>query len=386
MQRSSPSVAALASALAKAQAELTNPEKAHVAVLPAEPGRTAKRFRYASLSAGLDVVRQAFGRHEIAIIQATSFDRDTSSIKLTTTLAHASGEWVASDWPVCPLADLQSPHRMGSALTYARRYSLFTLAGIAGDDDLDAPDLRLETTPTIGATDSPDPPASTEPSAGAGSAHPARAPSPRRPVQTPARAVLGAGESKLRLDQLLAELRLIGSANEAAIWAKRIMPIKNALQREHALELEAAFERLLVGDAGAAPVPATPTPPASAPPETLPDQQTAALPASSVVEATVMLGYPRRHRDKAHLKFVASQPCLICNRSPCDAHHLKFAQPTALGRKVSDEFTVPLCRTHHRQLHRTGRETHWWAAFTTIEPLKVAKELWEKSRNTGGLN
>src|SRR6478735_1058440 len=144
MPRSSESVAALAGALAKAQAELTNPEKSLVATLPAERGQPERSFRYASLAGGLEIVRKILGRHEIATIQSTAYDRDSSTINLTTTLAHASAEWIASDWPVCPLAELPTPHRMGAALTYARRYGLFTLVGIAGDDDIDAPDLPLQ--------------------------------------------------------------------------------------------------------------------------------------------------------------------------------------------------------------------------------------------------
>ena len=143
MSRSSETVAALASALAKAQAELTNPEKSLIATLPAERGGRERSFRYAPLSSGLEIVHRTLGRHEIATIQSTAIDRENGTIKLTTTLAHASGEWIASDWPVCALADLSIPHKMGAALTYARRYGLFTLVGIAGDDDCDAPDLPV---------------------------------------------------------------------------------------------------------------------------------------------------------------------------------------------------------------------------------------------------
>jgi hypothetical protein len=84
---------------------------------------------------------------------------------------------------------------------------------------------------------------------------------------------------------------------------------------------------------------------------------------------------PTRRRNKAHLAFVAAQPCLVCRRLPCDAHHLRFAEPRALGRKVSDEFTVPLCREHHHQLHRNGNEMAWWANLR-IAPIEVARELW----------
>src|SRR2546425_5753684 len=143
MHRSSESIAALAAALAKAQSELSNPEKSLVATLGTDrPGEGARTFRYAPLSSGLDLVRKALGQQQIATVQTTAIDAASGTISLTTVLAHASGEWIASDWPVCRLADAASPHRMGAALTYARRYALFTLVGIAGEDDLDAPDLN----------------------------------------------------------------------------------------------------------------------------------------------------------------------------------------------------------------------------------------------------
>src|SRR5215472_8038368 len=142
MHRSSENIGAIATALAKAQAELTNPEKSLTATLrspfPREDDRT---FRYAPLSTGLDIVRKTLGRHEIAAVQSTEIDKDAGLIRLTTILAHASGEWISSEWPVCPVTETAAPHRMGAALTYARRYALFTLVGIAGEDDLDAPDL-----------------------------------------------------------------------------------------------------------------------------------------------------------------------------------------------------------------------------------------------------
>jgi hypothetical protein len=142
VQRSSESVGALASALAKAQAELVNPEKSLTATIrTAAPGEGERTFRYAPLSSGLDIVRKTLGQHEIATVQTTAIDQTSGIVNLTTVLAHASGEWIASDWPVCPIAEIANPQRMGAALTYARRYALFTLVGIAGEDDLDAPDL-----------------------------------------------------------------------------------------------------------------------------------------------------------------------------------------------------------------------------------------------------
>jgi hypothetical protein len=142
MHRSSESIAALAAALAKAQMLLTNPEKSLTATVGSdrydEPGRT---FRYAPLSSGLDIVRKALGQQEIATLQTTAIDQATQAVSLTTVLAHSSGEWIASDWPVCALSEMATPRRMGAALTYARRYALFTLVGIAREEDLDAPDL-----------------------------------------------------------------------------------------------------------------------------------------------------------------------------------------------------------------------------------------------------
>src|SRR5450432_2730397 len=142
MHRSSDTIGAIAAALAKAQAEITNPEKSLTATIrspfPREEDRT---FRYASLASGLDIVRKSLGKHEIAAVQTTAIDNEAGLIRLTTILAHASGEWISSDWPVCPVSETAVPHRMGAALTYARRYALFTLVGIAGEDDLDAPDV-----------------------------------------------------------------------------------------------------------------------------------------------------------------------------------------------------------------------------------------------------
>ena len=142
MQRSSERIGAIAAALAKAQAELTNPEKSMTATIRAShPRESDQTFRYAALSSGLDIVRKSLGGHEIATVQTTSIDREAGLIRLTTTLAHSSGEWLSSEWPVCAITEASAPRRMGAALTYARRYALFTLVGIAGEDDLDAPDL-----------------------------------------------------------------------------------------------------------------------------------------------------------------------------------------------------------------------------------------------------
>ena len=142
MDSRSNSVGAIAGALAKAQSEILNPEKTQTASIRTPLAPNGERtFRYASLSSGLDIVRKCLGRHEIAVIQQTKIDEEAKLMKLTIMLAHTSGEWVSSDWPVCPINEITSPHRMGAALTYARRYALFALVAIAGEDDVDAPDL-----------------------------------------------------------------------------------------------------------------------------------------------------------------------------------------------------------------------------------------------------
>ncbi len=372
MQRCSDTIGAIAAALAKAQAELTNPEKSLTATIQAVFPREASRtFRYAPLSGGLDIVRKCLGRHEIATVQSTAIDREAGLIHLTTTLAHASGEWIASEWPVCPAADMASPRRMGAALTYARRYALFTLVGIAGEDDLDAPDLPVQS----GTSDQ-----------GLVLMAPSR--SSQNGKMQPVRQfkALSSDNSAKQREELLTELASIGSIDQAAAWAKRTLPTKNTLAREHACEVEAAFEKAIArfggdvqpihagtqsGFGGNNPVKhdnnEEDIPSALAKPV---DERPAPLPG-------------RRRRDKAHLKFVASQPCLLCGRQPSDAHHLRFAQPRALGAKVSDEFTVPLCRTHHRQLHRTGNEAQWWNAIDRdIDPLDIARGLWLRSHGT----
>ena len=114
------------------------------------PAVAARTFRYGPLSSGLDIVRKVLGQHEIATVQTTSARSGRRHHQSHDVLAHASGEWIASDWPVCAISETATPQRMGAALTYARRYALFTLVGIAGEDDLDAPDLTTPTNRTPG--------------------------------------------------------------------------------------------------------------------------------------------------------------------------------------------------------------------------------------------
>ncbi len=251
MQRSSESIGAIAGALAKAQSEITNPEKALTATIRSPFPREADRsFRYASLASGLDIVRKVLGKHEIATVQTTAIDEAAGLIRLTTLLAHSSGEWVSSDWPVCPV---------GVEEAFAAK---------------------------------------------------------------------------------LAEL----SHTEAAQIAPALEPA-----------LTLVF-----------------------------DTTSAEAPARSGIDKSVLaVAQPRRHRDKQHLRFVAKHSCLVCGRKHCEPHHLGFMQPRALGRKVSDEFVVPLCRIHHREVHRISDEPAWWRRLG-IEPVEVALKLWRRTRLLNG--
>src|SRR3984893_11978580 len=249
MHRSSESVAALAAALAKAQSELVNPEKSLTAIIrTGRPGEGERSFRYAPLSSGLDIVRKTLGQHEIATVQTTAIEGGV--VNLTTMLAHASGEWIASDWPVCPVAETANPQRMGAALTYARRYALFTLVGIAGEDDLDAPDLCAPI-PATGAGGSKSathhgihPPESTGDLQipprpyGNGRARPAAVMGAKAPI-------LSSDESATVRDRLLGEIADLQSRESATNWARQALVTKNRLTSEDAKLVEDAFENKL---------------------------------------------------------------------------------------------------------------------------------------------
>ena len=414
MPRSSETIGAIAGALAKAQAELTNPEKSLTATIRADNPRESDRtFRYAALSSGLDIVRKALGAHEIATVQTTAIDREAGLIRLTTTLAHSSGEWLSSEWPVCSVADTVSPKRMGAALTYARRYALFTLVGIAGEDDLDAPDLNATVTIADGSQM-----ARTTVEASGLPAIVAAGPTlatarPKRNFVGSATATLGPDQSAELRDRLIAELDRLHSADEAADWVHLRLPEKNKLTTVDAQRVEISFRAKLAAIENASPsdelAEAVPSPGATS---VSPDVSEAAIPpadsGSEAVEVppadsdrpagsndedafaqtpekTVgsrrrrLAGKAIRLRDKEHCKFVARQACVVCGRTPAEAHHIRFAQPRALGRKVSDEFTVPVCRLHHRELHRYGDEVSWWAGVN-VDPVPIALELWRRSR------
>ena len=447
MHRSSESIASLAAALAKAQVLLTNPEKSLTATVGSdrydEPGRT---FRYAPLSSGLDIVRKALGQHEIATLQTTAIDQAAQAVSLTTVLAHSSGEWIASDWPVCALSEMTTPRRMGAALTYARRYALFTLVGIAGEEDLDAPDLVGQPIGRSGGAGNGPAPGKAN---GSGSPQTFRSFSANRKVWSPPKPALEPDKSATLRDQLLGELGGLASREEATAWAQGALGAKNTLTTADSVLVEAEFAAKLAGFgddneeplpsppgvsnddaavAGGAEAPATNQPAAPAislSPGANPTQPAekeasnplatntprkrrgrrptsaatndAVSPAASpgpedrvsnavawhIDKSALTLSEPRRYRDRAHLEYVSSQPCLLCGRRPSDAHHLRFAQPRALGRRVSDEFVVPLCRSHHRALHRRGDEPAWWRE-ANLDPVVFAGKLWERSRVLNG--
>jgi hypothetical protein len=244
MQRSRPSIGALASALAKAQGELVNPGKSLVATIRKDgPTATEQTFRYAPLSSGLDIVRKILGQHEIATVQTTSIDRAAGIINLTTVLAHASGEWIASDWPVCAISETATPHRMGAALTYARRYALFTLVGIAGEDDIDAPDLNA---PEASRSAAEMPTTQKNGRLNGGQRHSAK-PNDRgaKTISPPSPSVIGTEASAALRDQLAVDLKDIGSAEEAATWAHRVLGAKSSLTTADAKQIEDAFQERL---------------------------------------------------------------------------------------------------------------------------------------------
>ena len=350
MQQSSETIGRIAAALALAQRQLENPEKALTATIASPfPREGSVSFRYASLASGLDIVRKALGEQEIAAIQRTEIDKELGLIRLNTVLAHSSGEWISSDWPVCQTSEISAPHRLGAALTYARRYALFALVGITGEDDLDAPDLPITPSSQAKTIDQIKIVAAGQ--------------SSKR------NKLLSITESQEARDRLIAELEPIASPDDLTLWALRRLPLKNKLQDGDAEAVEIAYRAKLEGLTTASSDgytdPTTEVHQASVHSDlpTLADESGPSLPK--------ML----RRRNKAHLAFVASQPCLVCQQAPSDAHHVKFAQPKAIGRKVSDEFTVPLCRSHHAQLHAQGNEKTWWSNLG-IAPLDHARELW----------
>ena len=305
MHRSSDSIGAIAAALAKAQAELTNPEKSLVGTIRSPLREGDRTFRYAPLSSGLDIVRKSLGRHEIATVQTTAIDKDVGLIRLTTVLAHSWGEWLSSDWPVCPIADTAAPQRMGTALTYARRYALFTLVGIAGEDDLDAPDLTItgpEGTDTHSGSSNNRAQTNVQ-----GLANPPMVAAGKR--ASPTRTILAPDQSAVLRERLIKEIQDLNSIEAATSWARQALGAKNRLTAADAQAVENAFQ-LKVGSSKASILPGqtgsrhrlgqsmptgahTPEPPEVR--STLIDKSVLSIPE------------PRRLRDKVHVKYVSKR-------------------------------------------------------------------------------
>src|SRR5262249_43080379 len=320
MPRSSESVAALASALAKAQAELVNPEKSLTATIrTGRPGDGERSFRYAPLSSGLDIVRKTLGQHEIATLQTTAIDQTAGMVNLTTTLAHASGEWIASDWPVCPIAGAANPQRRGAPRTYVRRYAVFTVVGIAGEDDLDAPDLcdGPLSPSVVDRSSSPTDDQSRMPprTPGDGHTHRVRAKLERAVTLNP-------DQSAALRERLLTEIETIASADLAATWAREALSAKNSLTATDAKLVEDAFERRLSelpSSGAAAPSNDDPSLPQIEEPQVIaPTESTEAGQAKGIDKSILAVATPRRYRNREHLRYVAQQACLVCGRKPSD--------------------------------------------------------------------
>jgi hypothetical protein len=196
---------------------------------------------------------------------------------------------------------------------------------------------------------------------------------------------LDAEQSATVRERLLTELGTITSADLAAAWAHGALIAKNSLTEADAKLVEDAFERRL-----SELTPSTTVEAADDAAPTIhidfvgshatlatanrdPDQP------NGINKSVLVLATPRRYRNRDHLRFVKRQPCLLCGRKPSDAHHIRFVQPRALGRKASDEFAVPLCRSHHRAVHRAGDEKAWWK-LAGIDPVNVARKLWKRTR------
>jgi hypothetical protein len=265
---------------------------------------------------------------------------------------------------------------------------LFTLVGIAGEDDLDAPDLCNAPSP-IAASDE------RSPKPGSGQFEkPLRRPGDGRQRHS----ISGERPSTLEPDRsaalrriLLAGLGNITSADGAAMWAQGALPDKNHLSASDAKLVEDAFEQKVAefassesAEALAADAAEGTAGHATGADKALPNENSSLTKPDCIDKSILAIATPRRYRNREHLRYVAQQACLICGRKQSDPHHLRYLQPRALGRKVSDEFAVPLCRSHHRAVHRASNEQTWWKA-TGIDPVEVARQLWCQTRLNGPL-
>jgi ERF superfamily len=270
MRAASDAIAQLAAAMAKAQSELINPVKSLTAVLDCNRhGRGPICYKYAPLSSGLDIIRKTLGKYELTAIQTTHIDRERGLLLLTTTIAHASGEWISSLWPVCHIVDIGHPKLMGAALSYARRYCLFTIVGLAGEDDVEPPDLDTREQPpsqtsatvialgldatttnrsmqpgvSAEANREESPSQSTEGNGAVGNEEVAPAipavPSPRKRRVTSRRQP--SPTPSARADDPGGDLNRITDADSLVRWALEILPARNKLDDGQRAALDAAF-------------------------------------------------------------------------------------------------------------------------------------------------
>jgi hypothetical protein len=195
--------------------------------------------------------------------------------------------------------------------------------------------------------------------------------------------VLSFDESAALRDRLLSEIADLKSQDSATSWAGEALAAKNTLTAADAKLLEDAFEQklseFLAPESTEAPVVDSSSASVAGPQQASRSDSANRQQSSGIDKSVLAVSAPRRYRNKEHLRYVAQQPCLICARKPSDAHHLRFVQPRALGRKASDEFAVPLCRIHHRAAHRASDERAWWKS-AGIDPIKIAGKLWKDTR------
>ena len=385
MHRSSDTIATIAAALAKAQVELTNPEKSLVATIRSPfPGRRTApsamprcRAGWTSCARALAGMRsrrsslQRLTRKPVCfasppflrIRPANGFHQNGRYARLRTSPRRSAWELPSpmhggtpfSRWSGLPEKTI-SMRRISVPTPIPQRSCRGRAANQMGK-------LRRETD---------------------------NAPGGKLP-ESSARSVLGVQLSASLRESLIEQLATINSADEAAAWAHRNLPAKNTLTAADAKIVEERFRARLsaIGDRPAE---------GYEPPHAVPDQtgvssasdaatrQKAPMRATkkqSRSDAIRALGKTVRLRDKDHRRFVLRQACLVCGRVPSDPHHLTFTQPRALGRRVSDEFIVPVCRVHHRELHRSGNEAAWWRKLN-IDPIPIALGLWQQTRTDGG--
>ena len=289
----------------------------------------------------LDVVRKCLGQHEIATVQTTAIDQ--GQIRLTTLLAHASGEWISSDWPVCSTTETATPQRMGAALTYARRYALFALVGIAGEDDLDAQtsqrSLRRRCLIRPSEEDREQKKPATEPSTSLGSPSRSWRPGPR-----PSCATSCSPSSKVAKLAMISRCGLTGACRSKTPSTLTMrLPLGPPTKRCWRDQMK-GHERLALRPATGSTRIARSlrlkmwlTPQRGNPshtPARLPTRRLLKLRPKNN-EAMNGSGYCPNHSPPGPgaSQIIAQQPCLVCGRTPVDAHHLRFAQPRAMGAR-----------------------------------------------------